>query len=104
MTMEEANFSLFLKALKFAANKHKNQRRKGEGGAPYINHPVQVADLLWNVGKVREPNILISAILHDTIEDTQTSPEEISELFGNDILSIVKEVTDDKSLPKSVRK
>ena len=94
----------FLKAIYFSADKHRNQRRKDNLHSPYINHPIDVTRRLWEVGKVRDPATLISAILHDTLEDTATSPEEISTLFGDEVLSIVQEVTDDKSLPKQVRK
>ena len=62
------------------------------------------ANLLANVGKVADYDILIAAILHDTIEDTQTTKEELTELFGEKVCQIVLEVTDDKSLPKAERK
>jgi len=94
---------LIFKALSFSAEKHKNQRRKGVDGAPYINHPIEVCNLLISCN-VADLNTLVAAILHDTIEDTDTTQEEIKGLFGNDILELVEEVTDDKSLPKQVRK
>lgn len=94
---------LIFKALSFSAEKHKNQRRKGVDGAPYINHPIEVCNHLIQC-HVSDLNTLIGAILHDTIEDTDTGPEEIKDLFGDDILKLVEEVTDDKSLPKQVRK
>jgi len=97
------SLKLIFKALKFSAQKHKNQRRKGPDEAPYINHPIEVCYQLISCN-VADINTLIAAILHDTIEDTNTTPEEIKNLFGNDVLKIVKEVTDDKSLPKDVRK
>ena len=95
---------LFLKAIHFSADKHRDQRRKDKSRSPYINHPIDVTRRLWEIGEVRDPSTLISAVLHDTLEDTQTSPQEISILFGEEVLSIVLEVTDDKSLPKQVRK
>ena len=95
---------LILKALRFSAEKHNDQRRKDAKSSPYINHPIQVAETLWRVGEVRDTNLLIAAILHDTIEDTATTPEEIREFFGEEVLALVLEVTDDKSLPKQVRK
>lgn len=95
---------LFLKAIHFSADKHRDQRRKDLQQSPYINHPIEVAEELWEVGGVRESVPLIAAILHDTLEDTETTPDEISVLFGKKILSVVLEVTDDKSLPKQVRK
>ena len=95
---------LLLKALRFAAEKHSDQRRKNAKASPYINHPIQVAEILWRVADVRDETLLIAAILHDTIEDTDTKPEEIQAEFGEEVLALVLEVTDDKSLPKQVRK
>jgi guanosine-3',5'-bis(diphosphate) 3'-pyrophosphohydrolase len=95
---------LILKAIRFAAEKHSDQRRKDSKSSPYINHPIQVAEMLWTVGEVRENTLLVASILHDTIEDTATSPEEIREQFGEAVLALVLEVTDDKGLPKEVRK
>ena len=100
----EENTGLLLKALSFSAHKHRNQRRKDTEKSPYVNHPIEVTNLLWKVGNIREVNTLLASILHDTIEDTATNPDEISELFGEDVLSIILEVTDDKSLPKQERK
>jgi guanosine-3',5'-bis(diphosphate) 3'-pyrophosphohydrolase len=93
-----------LEAVTFAARKHRDQRRKGATASPYINHPLAVAWLLWNVGGIRDATTLVAAILHDTLEDTETLPDEIEERFGLAALSIVQEVTDDKSLPKARRK
>jgi guanosine-3',5'-bis(diphosphate) 3'-pyrophosphohydrolase len=93
-----------LTALHFAADKHRDQRRKGADHAPYINHPIEVAELLWRVGGVHDEVSLLAAILHDTIEDTATTPEEVTELFGAEVCAVVLEVTDDKSLPKAERK
>jgi len=101
--MDDSTGSI-LKALRFSAKKHNDQRRKDEKASPYINHPIQVAETLWSVGGVRDVNLLVAAILHDTIEDTDTTPEEIRVEFGDEVLSLVLEVTDDKSLPKQVRK
>lgn len=93
-----------LTAIAFAADKHKFQTRKDTEGTPYINHPLEVALTLMGVGKESDHELLVSAVLHDTIEDTQTTPEEIEALFGHRVLSIVLEVTDDKKLPKEQRK
>ncbi len=95
---------ILLKAIHFAADKHRDQRRKGEGHAPYINHPVAVAQTLWEAGGVRDSVALVAAVLHDTIEDTDTTPAELAQLFGQEVLSVVLEVTDDKSLSKEMRK
>ncbi len=92
-----------LKALSFAAEKHRFQKRKDTAGTPYINHPINVALTLVNAGE-QDNELLMAALLHDTIEDTETSPEEIQEEFGTTVLDLVLEVTDDKSLPKEERK
>ncbi|WP_005032427.1 HD domain-containing protein [Holophaga foetida] len=92
------------RVLAFAADKHRNQRRKDAEASPYINHPIALANLLTNEGGVEELEVLCAAVLHDTIEDTQTTPEELEQVFGPRIASIVLEVTDDKSLEKHVRK
>jgi guanosine-3',5'-bis(diphosphate) 3'-pyrophosphohydrolase len=101
--MDEST-GLILKALRFSAEKHRNQRRKDAEASPYINHPIQVTETLWTIGEVRDVTLLVASILHDTIEDTETSPDEIKGEFGEDVLALVLEVTDDKSLPKQVRK
>ncbi|HET6824274.1 MAG TPA: HD domain-containing protein [Anaerolineales bacterium] len=98
------SIGLILKVMRFAAEKHIDQRRKDSRLSPYINHPIQVAEILWTIGEVRDLNLLVASILHDTIEDTATSPEEIKVEFGEAVLALVLEVTDDKSLPKQVRK
>ena len=95
---------LLLQAIHFSAVKHRDQRRKDGTHSPYINHPIEVTKRLWDTGGVRDPTTLISAVLHDTLEDTKTSPNEILGIFGEEVLSVVQEVTDDKSLPKQVRK
>jgi guanosine-3',5'-bis(diphosphate) 3'-pyrophosphohydrolase len=103
--MEEQNTAAtILKALRFAAIKHRDQRRKDAEVSPYINHPIEVAELLARVGGVTDLVILHSAILHDTIEDTKTTPEEVEAEFGPEVRGVVEEVTDDKRLPKAERK
>ena len=98
------NTGLLFEAFRFSAGKHRNQRRRDSVKSPYINHPIDVAQLLWEVGGVRDATVLLAAILHDTIEDTNTHPDEIRDNFGDEVLSLVLEVTDDKSLPKAKRK
>lgn len=95
---------LVLKAVAFAAKKHRDQRRKDTEASPYINHPIALANLLANEGDVTEMDVLCAALLHDTIEDTKTTAGELSDQFGAKIAGIVQEVTDDKSLDKRVRK
>lgn len=94
---------IILKAVRFAAEKHRDQRRKDERQTPYINHPIAVADTLRQFG-IEDVDVLVAAILHDVLEDTATSPEEITDAFGVRVLGIVQEMTDDKSLPKQRRK
>jgi len=95
---------ILLKAMRFSAIKHRDQRRKDIIQSPYINHPIQVAETLWEVGGVRDATTLVAAVLHDTIEDTTASPDEIRALFGEEVLTLVQEMTDDKQLPKLERK
>ena len=96
--------ALILSALQFAARKHKGQFRKGGLNVPYINHPIDVATLLATVGEVRDPEILAAAMLHDTVEDTETTPGEIEKEFGRTIAGLVAEVTDDPGLSSAARK
>ena len=94
----------FVSALSFSAAKHRDQRRKDVEASPYINHPIALVDVLVNEGGVLNWDVLCAALLHDTIEDTQTTVEELTNAFGPHVASIVMEVTDDKSLPKQERK
>ena len=93
-----------LQALQFSADRHRNQRRKDRGASPYINHPIEVATVLATVGGVTDLTTLIAAVLHDTIEDTGTSGEELEQAFSREVRVLVEELTDDKSLPKDTRK
>lgn len=101
---ESSELGLLLKAATFSAIRHRDQRRKGVDASPYINHPLDVAHILANVAGVTDVEILVAAVLHDTIEDTRTSAEEIETAFGRKVRVLVEEVTDDKSLPKPDRK
>jgi len=100
----DENTGILLTAIHFSADRHRPQRRKDALKSPYINHPIEVAELLWRVGGVRDVAVLLAAILHDTIEDTEATPDEIRSLFGEEVLGIVLECTDDKSLPYMDRK
>lgn len=93
-----------IKSIAFAADKHRNQRRKDADASPYINHPIALANVLANEGNVSEEAVLIAAILHDTIEDTETTADELRQHFGDVITAVVLEVTDDKLLEKAERK
>ncbi len=102
--MTDQGFSLVFTALRFAAERHQDQRRKGGEASPYINHLIDVAERLWVTGGVRDIPTIAAAILHDTVEDTGTTKEEIARIFGDDIAAVVMEVTDDKNLPQAERK
>jgi len=93
-----------LEAASFAAERHTGHHRKGDKQEPYINHPLEVANMLANIGGVNDIDVLIAAILHDTVEDVGVKKQEIVERFGERVASFVMEVTDDKSLPKEERK
>ena len=100
----KSELALLLKALAFAAHKHRDQRRKDHEASPYINHPIALADVLVNEGGVSDVEVLCAALLHDTVEDTATTPEELVDAFGSRVARIVAEVTDDKALSKADRK
>jgi guanosine-3',5'-bis(diphosphate) 3'-pyrophosphohydrolase len=91
-------------AAHFAAEKHSNQRRKGKGGEPYINHLLEVAQLISHALPEPDTNMVVAALLHDVVEDAGVTNEELVERFGADVADLVAEVTDDKSLPKAERK
>jgi len=95
---------LIIEALQFAARKHRDQRRKDREASPYVNHPIDLAHVLCNEAGIEDPVVLAAALLHDTVEDTDTTEQELIGHFGPEIASIVMEVTDDKSLPKARRK
>jgi guanosine-3',5'-bis(diphosphate) 3'-pyrophosphohydrolase len=95
--------AVLLEAVAFAAEKHRHQRRKDAHASPYINHPIALANLLKREG-VDDVAVLCAALLHDTIEDTKTTPDELRMLFGELVTTIVLEVTDDKTLSKADRK
>jgi (p)ppGpp synthase/HD superfamily hydrolase len=100
----DTNLTALLTALHFAADKHRDQRRKSRDACPYINHPIEVAEILSRVGGITDLATLQAAILHDTIEDTQTTSEELESRFGAEVRRLVEEVTDDQRLPKAERK
>jgi len=78
--------------------------RKGEAGEPYINHLIEVAELIVSSSEVLDTNLVIAGFLHDIVEDTAVTPQELEQRFGSDVTSLVMEVTDDKSLPREMRK
>jgi (p)ppGpp synthase/HD superfamily hydrolase len=93
-----------LQAADAAARWHVHQRRKGSAQEPYVNHLLEVANLVTAATNGTDPNVVIAALLHDAIEDQGIAAETIAGEFGKQVADIVMEVTDDKSLPKDVRK
>jgi guanosine-3',5'-bis(diphosphate) 3'-pyrophosphohydrolase len=104
MSIEENDLKLLLKALQFSAIKHKDQRRRDTDASPYINHPISLAGILCNEAHITDVEVICGALLHDTVEDTQTTAEELEREFGSAIKNIVMDVTDDKTLKKHERK
>ena len=104
MADERPDTAILLAAIEFASRKHSTQRRKNEETSPYINHPIAVTHLLADTGGVSDLVTLMAAVLHDTIEDTETTPSELDEHFGQTVRKVVEEMTDDKTLDKAVRK
>jgi guanosine-3',5'-bis(diphosphate) 3'-pyrophosphohydrolase len=93
-----------LAAARFAAEKHAGQKRKGLANEPYINHLIEVAELIATASETLDTNLVMAGLLHDTIEDTDTTAQDLEERFGSDVTRLVLEATDDKSLPKETRK
>jgi len=102
--VEQQHLAIIFKALAFSAKKHRDQRRKDPAASPYINHPIALAEVLSCEASIIDVDIICSALLHDTVEDTETTQEELEQIFGNSIRRIVMEVTDDFNLPKAERK
>jgi guanosine-3',5'-bis(diphosphate) 3'-pyrophosphohydrolase len=95
---------LIYDAIDFAAEKHRLQMRKNKEKTPYISHPLGVAQYVMHFGEIQDTAIIIGALLHDTVEDTQTTYEEIEQRFGKQVASYVHEVSDNKKLDFSERK
>ena len=104
MPRSKDELGLVLRAVQFAAHKHKDQRRKDVRKLPYINHPIALAEVLHTDGGVRDSVVIAAALLHDTIEDTVTTYDELRGLFGAEIADTVVELTDTKFLGKEARK
>lgn len=99
-----SDISRITRALEFACRKHVHQRRKGEHGEPYVNHLAEVAHLVAEATGGNDANLVIAALLHDCVEDQNVTRDEIAAVFGDDVAGIVMEVTDDKQIPKDLRK
>ena len=93
-----------MKAVAFASDKHRNQHRKDADASPYIDHFIALANVLANEGGIADAIVLCAAVLHDSLEDTETTAGELTDLVGPEVTSVIVEVTDDKSLEKQVRK
>jgi guanosine-3',5'-bis(diphosphate) 3'-pyrophosphohydrolase len=93
-----------MQAADYAARQHVGQRRKGERAEPYLNHLTEVATLLAETTGGNDPVLVMGGLLHDTVEDTDTTIDDLRQRFGSEVASLVAEVTDDKSLPKAERK
>jgi (p)ppGpp synthase/HD superfamily hydrolase len=102
--MNENPIVALARAYHFAAARHVHQRRKGEAAEPYMNHLTEVAELVAQATRRSDPEVIIAAVLHDTVEDTEATLEDLEEHFGERVAGLVAEVTDDKSLPKQTRK
>ncbi|PVV18724.1 MAG: phosphohydrolase [gamma proteobacterium symbiont of Ctena orbiculata] len=102
--MNNPELKQLIKTLAFATQKHRHQRRKDIEASPYINHPITLVDILVNEGEITDLDTLLAALLHDTIEDTDATVDEIQAEFGPTIASLVMEVTDDGTLPQLERK
>ena len=92
------------RAMDFAAHRHSAQRRKGIMAEPYVIHLTEVARLLAEATEGTDTELVIAGLLHDTIEDTATTEEDLRAAFGDDVAGLVLEVTDDKRLPREERK
>lgn len=104
MEIAAHDLDLILAAAAFAADRHRRQRRKDADASPYINHPLALAHILSREGGITDSTILCAALLHDTVEDTETTLDELERLFGAEVASIVAEVTNDERLPKAEQK
>ena len=102
--MTHQELEIFLKALSFAADLHAGQLKKGCSKLPFINHPIKVASLLSSISRKKDIPLLVAALLHDVLEKTEADPAGIRAAFGKGVLGLVREVTDDKSLPDPERK
>ena len=93
-----------LAAANFAARAHAGQKRKGAAAEPYINHLIEVAELVARSGNDADVNLIMACFLHDVIEDTPITQQELARVFNDDVASLVMEATDDTTLPKDERK
>jgi guanosine-3',5'-bis(diphosphate) 3'-pyrophosphohydrolase len=95
---------LVCEAAELAARRHNGMARKGRGNEPYINHLAEVANLLCAATEGADAELVAAGWLHDSIEDTDTTREELAQRFSERVGSLVQECTDDMSLPKAERR
>ena len=95
---------LVSEAAELAARRHNGQTRKGRGEEPYINHLAEVANMLSAVTNGEDAELVAAGWLHDTIEDSETTHDELAQRFGLRVAGLVQECTDDMSLPKHERR
>src|ERR1700722_14735124 len=93
-----------LDAALFAAQKHAGQKRKGQAAEPYVNHLIEVAQLVSSALPETDTNLVMAALLHDVVEDSDVSKDDLIQRFGQDVADLVAELTDDMSLPKPERR
>ncbi|KAM8705285.1 hypothetical protein ACLKA7_009707 [Drosophila subpalustris] len=94
----------FMKCLQYAAQKHSTQRRKDPQSTPYVNHVINVSTILAVEAGITDEGVLMAALLHDVVEDTDATFGDVEKLFGTEVSTLVRAVTDDKSLEKEERK
>lgn len=104
MTRGVSDVGLVSAAAEFAARQHGGQQRKGRSDEPYVSHLAEVANMLAIVTEGKDAELVAAGWLHDTIEDTGTTREELAAKFGERVASLVVEVTDDMSLSTDERR
>jgi (p)ppGpp synthase/HD superfamily hydrolase len=95
---------LVSEAADFAARRHSGMARKGRGNEPYVNHLAEVANLLATATDGTDAELVAAGWLHDTVEDTKTTREELAQKFSKRVATLVADVTDDMTLPKDQRR
>jgi (p)ppGpp synthase/HD superfamily hydrolase len=101
---QSTDHAFVLRAALFAARRHADQRRKGKDREPYVNHVIEVAERLAHSSEGNDAVLLAAGFLHDTVEDTETTPRDIETEFGHEVAQLVAEVTDDTALTSAERK
>jgi (p)ppGpp synthase/HD superfamily hydrolase len=92
------------RAYAFAAVRHAGQKRNAAGDEPYLHHLIEVANLLAYATDGADPVLVAGGVLHDVLEDTPTTPAELSSLFGPEVAALVAEVTDPEGVTEAERR